>query len=73
MTDAVTPPVRRIKELFKDKRVIAAFPPNRNSQRLASAVDAQFTIGRGRLSQSQLPGTIQKSNGYVIRRPAKWW
>jgi uncharacterized LabA/DUF88 family protein len=68
----LTPPVVKIKKLFQSKRVVAAFPPARNSQRLASAVDGQFTIGRGRLTQSLLPDTIRKSNGYIIRRPSSW-
>jgi uncharacterized LabA/DUF88 family protein len=68
----LTPPVKKIKELFPDKRVVAAFPPERNSQRLASVVDAYFTIGRGRLSQSLLPERVQKSDGYVIKRPERW-
>jgi uncharacterized LabA/DUF88 family protein len=68
----LAPPVKKIKELFPDKRVVAAFPPERNSQRLASAVDAQFTIGRGRLAQSLLPETIQKDSGYTIKRPLRW-
>lgn len=68
----LTPPVEKIKKLFPNKRVVAAFPPARNSQRLASAADAQFTIGRGRLARSLLPKTIKKSNGFLIKRPAEW-
>lgn len=68
----LTPPVEKIKSLFPHKRIVAAFPPERNSQRLASAVDAQFTIGRGRLSRSLLPEVIKKSDGFAIKRPAEW-
>lgn len=68
----LTPPVKKVKELFESKRVVAAFPPKRNSQRLASAVDAHFTIGRGRLAHSLLPQSIEKSNGVVISRPEQW-
>jgi uncharacterized LabA/DUF88 family protein len=68
----LTPPVKKIKSLFPGKRIVAAFPPARNSQRLASAVDAQLTIGRGRLAQSSLPETIKKRDGHMIRRPERW-
>ena len=68
----LTPPVRKVKELFESKRVVATFPPKRNSQRLASAVDAYFTIGRGRLAKSLLPRSLEKSNGVIISRPEQW-
>lgn len=68
----LAPPAKKIRELFDGKRVIAAFPPRRNSQRLASAVNASFTIGRGRLAQSLLPEKIEKSDGVVISRPQQW-
>lgn len=68
----LAPPAKKVKELFKDKRVVAAFPPKRNSQRLGSAVDAYFTIGRGRLANSLLPQSVEKSNGVVIYRPKRW-
>lgn len=68
----LTPPAMKIKELFEGKKVVAAFPPKRNSQLLASVVDAHFTIGRGRLSKSLLPETIEKSDSIVISRPSRW-
>jgi uncharacterized LabA/DUF88 family protein len=68
----LTPPVKKIKSLFPSKRIVAAFPPARNSQRLASAVDEQLTIGRGRLAQSLLHETIKKKDGHLIRRPERW-
>lgn len=68
----LTPPAERIKELHKDKKVIAAFPPKRSSKRLASVVDANFMIGRGKLSKSLLPESITKSDGVVISRPSRW-
>ena len=69
----LTPPVKKVKELFPSKKITAAFPPKRNSARLASAVDASFTIGRGRVSQSLLPEKVtKKSDGVIIRRPNEW-
>jgi hypothetical protein len=68
----LTPPVERIKELHKDKKVVAAFPPKRSSKRLASMVDANFRIGRGKLSKSLLPESITKNDGVIINRPSRW-
>jgi NYN domain-containing protein len=68
----LTPPVERIKELHKDKKVVAAFPSMRSSKRLASVVDANFRIGRGKLSKSLLPENVAKSDGVVISRASRW-
>ncbi len=68
----LTPPAMKIKALFEGKKVVAAFPPKRNSQRLASVVDAHFTIGRGKLSKSLLPENVEKSDGITISRPSRW-
>ena len=68
----LTPPVKKVKELFKDKRIVAAFPPKRSSARLAANVDASFTISRGRLSESLLPEKVTKSDGVTIARPTSW-
>lgn len=68
----LAPPAKKVKELFESKRVVAAFPPKRNSQRLASVVDAHFTIGRGRFAKSLLPHSIEKNNGIIIYRPVQW-
>jgi uncharacterized LabA/DUF88 family protein len=68
----LTPPAMKIKELFENKKVVAAFPPKRASQRLASVVDGHFTIGRGKLSKSLLPKTVEKSDGITISRPNRW-
>lgn len=68
----LTPPVRKIRELFPSKRITAAFPPNRSSKELMSAVNGYIRVDRATLNQSLLPETIQKSNGYVIQRPDRW-
>lgn len=68
----LTPPARKIRELFPSKRIIVAFPPNRSSKELISAANGYIRVDRAMLNRSLLPETIQKSNGYVIRRPGRW-
>ena len=68
----LTRPVTAILERFPEKQVVVAFPPNRVSKQLRAAATASFTIGRKRISDSQLPDEIAKPDGYVLRRPERW-
>ena len=68
----LTPPIKAIKQRFPEKRIIVAFPPKRWANQLKRAADESFPIGRGKLSQSQLPETVTLSSGYMVRRPESW-
>lgn len=65
-------PVYAVRRRYPGKRVVAAFPPNRNSFRLREAASASFTIGRGVVSDSLLPDRVARDDGYVLTRPASW-
>lgn len=66
------PPVKTVRELFPDKRVVVASPPGRYSSALAHAADASFVIGQAKLARSLLPEKIEKPDGYTLRRPLLW-
>lgn len=66
------PPINILKAEFPSKKVVIAFPPGRVSYHLQNIADASFRIGRGRLSKSQLPQKITKSDGYVLLKPVEW-
>lgn len=69
----LVPPIRAIKRLFGNKRVVVAFPPNRHSVELrAVAHGGGFEIGRAKLAGSQMPEIVRKSDGAELHRPAKW-
>ena len=68
----LTTPVRQLRELFPDKRLIAVFPPNRRSFELTNAASAAFTLGEANLRQSQLPDRITRADGFVLQRPENW-
>lgn len=68
----LTPPTLAVRQFFPGKRIVAAFPPKRSSVQLKRAANASFTIGRGKLKQSLLPGQVTLPNGHVITRPARW-
>ena len=68
----LTPPVRAIKKFYTNKKVIVAFPPNRSSYELKNISHGSFTIGRVKLSSSQLPNSVKTKTGYEIVKPAEW-
>ena len=68
----LVPPIKVIKELFPRKRIVAAFPPNRNSAEMARVAHASFHIGRGNIARSLLSEEITKPDGTIIRRPDSW-
>jgi uncharacterized LabA/DUF88 family protein len=68
----IQPSIEIVKAEFPKKRVVLAFPPDRDNPGLKKFVDDWFRIGRGRLSKCQLPKTVKKPDGYVLRKPKSW-
>jgi len=68
----LVPPIRSIRHLFADKRVIVAFPPARSSEQLKRAATACFVIGETKLRKSQFPDEVPAPSGYILRRPQSW-
>lgn len=65
-------PVRAIKELFPEKRVVVAFPPQRHSAQLQRLAHAHLQIGRANIAKSVFAETVQKADGFVLMRPVEW-
>lgn len=68
----LTGPVRSVRNLFPEKRVIIAFPPARHSKQLELTANASFTIGRKKIADSQFPQIVIKSDGYKLVKPKLW-
>lgn len=68
----LTAPVRAIRRIFPEKRVVVGFPPNRVSVELRDAASAFIYIGKPKLSESLLPAKIVKPDGYQIECPTRW-
>ena len=68
----LAPAVEAVIGSGSGKRVVVAFPPNRDSKKLESVASAAFRIGRKKLADSQLPDEVPKPDGFILRRPAKW-
>ncbi len=68
----LTRPVISFHKRYPEKRVVIAFPPRRVSKHLRNVATAYFNIGRKKLSDSQLPDQITKTDGYILSKPSKW-
>lgn len=68
----IIPPIEVIKREFPNKKIVLAFPPERDSFRLRQVAHSFFRIGRGRLAKSQLPATVKKPDGYILKKPRSW-
>lgn len=68
----IIPPIEVIKSAFPKKKIVMAFPPERDSCGLRQVAHASSRIGRGRLANSQFPGQVRKADGYVLTKPASW-
>ena len=65
-------PVRTVLNRYPEKRVVVAFPPKRRSFNLKEVASATVVIGQDKLRKSQLPGTVTRPDGFVLRRPSAW-
>jgi NYN domain len=68
----LSPAVRAARRLHPAGRLIAVFPPNRQSPVLARQVDASFRLGDARIRAAQLPDVVIGRDGRVQRRPSAW-
>jgi len=68
----LTTPVRQLRQRFPDKRVIAVFPPGRQSYELKKTASGYLHLGADKLRQSQLPPQVKRSDGFVLERPPSW-
>jgi uncharacterized LabA/DUF88 family protein len=65
-------PVRKIRQLFPEKRIVPCFPPERYSSDLKAAAGVSIPIGRGIFADSQFPDEIVKPGGFILKRPDRW-
>ena len=68
----LTRPVQAVQARYPRKRVVVAFPPDRESSRLRQAATAGFVIRRKKLKDSQLPDRVSKPDGHVLIRAQDW-
>ncbi len=68
----LTAPVKKVRQLFSDKRVVVVFPPARRSMELEKVANAHLMLGRGKIAASLLPLEIFKADGFILKCPATW-
>ena len=68
----LTRPIQAVRRIFPNKRIIVAFPPNRNSITLRRVANGFIHIEPAHLSRSQFPDQVTKPNGFVLQRPNEW-
>jgi uncharacterized LabA/DUF88 family protein len=68
----LVPPLRKIRQLFPQKRIVLAFPPQRSSKELKKVAHAYFTIGREIIAKSLFPAEVRKADGFVLKCPGSW-
>jgi len=68
----LVPPVKAVRELFPNKQIITAFPPNRRSADLANSVNKTLIIRRRTIAKSLFPKEVKKQDGYILRCPSSW-
>ena len=68
----LVPPVKKVRSLFPEKRIIACFPPGRYSIDLKNAAGISIPIGRAIFAQNQFPDRVQKQDGFILIRPDRW-
>jgi uncharacterized LabA/DUF88 family protein len=65
-------PVKKVRSLFPDKRIVICFPPDRFSVDLKNAAGIYMQIGRTIFSKNQFPDKIKKADGFTLIRPERW-
>lgn len=65
-------PIKKVNQLFHEKKIVVAFPPARSSFALKKIANASFTIGRKTLAKSVFPEEVVKPNGFILKRPERW-
>ncbi|MBW6459762.1 MAG: NYN domain-containing protein [Bacteroidales bacterium] len=68
----LVPPIKAVKSIFPEKRIIVAFPPNRFNNIMKLNADGIIYINRSRLINSQMPEIVIKPDGFELKRPETW-
>ena len=68
----LTPPIKEVHNLFKDKRVFIAFPPKRHNSSMALVAKGSEIIGRKKLVDARFEEEVISKTGYKLKIPPEW-
>ncbi len=67
----LVPTIHAVRQLFKNKRVVAIFPPGRFSIAIKKVANGVLHISHLELAKSVFPDEVVK-DGVIMHRPARW-
>lgn len=65
-------PIKTVRRLFPQKRIVVVFPPDRHSSALKVNAHACLHITPNLLSRSQFPDHVISADGVSLWRPSEW-
>jgi uncharacterized LabA/DUF88 family protein len=68
----LTPPIKEVHNLFKNKRVFIAFPPKRHNSSMSIVAKGSLIIGRKKIVDSQFDDEVISKTGFKLKIPAEW-
>lgn len=68
----LVPPIKSIHNIYPQKRVFVAFPPNRSNISVKNEAKGSLVIGRKKLLDAQFPEQVTKQDGFILQRPGIW-
>ena len=68
----LAPAISAVRTHFPHKKIVVAFPPKRHSLELKEVASKTVKIWEATLKRSQLPESVTKPDGTVLRRPPEW-
>jgi uncharacterized LabA/DUF88 family protein len=68
----LTPPIKEVHKLFKNKRVFIAFPPKRHNSSMSIVAKGSLSIGRKKIVDSQFDDEVISKTGFKLKIPTEW-
>lgn len=68
----LVPPINSIHNIYPNKRVFVAFPPNRSNISVKNVAKGSLIIGRRKLAEAQFSETVIKQGGFRLIKPGSW-
>jgi uncharacterized LabA/DUF88 family protein len=68
----LVPPIREIKRLFPEKKIMACFPPKRRSKEIRKACSGEIVVSESDLKNNLLPLIVKRADGYEYHCPDTW-
>jgi len=66
------PAIKATKRLVASKRIVVAFPPNRQSAEMKRVADGFTHVGIDKVRNAQLPEQVINRTGIALSRPKHW-